>query len=180
MKAYRAMDAFRGDCSEKTWLTRIAINTCRDMKRSEMKVSFDLSLTDLPVTCSLALSEPVLHDGVTLQYRRAEATPLQTTLTLLLIPDENSSDAARNIWNEGYVALRQTDGSWLDVNVLSGRNGGAEQLDDGRWCESYTMSFAADQELPETISMSFVREDGTVLNCPSESGEHRKRRPPGR
>lgn len=34
LKAYRTMAAFRGECSEKTWLTRIAINTCRDMRRS--------------------------------------------------------------------------------------------------------------------------------------------------
>lgn len=34
LKAYRSMDAFRGDCSEKTWLMRIAVNTCRDMRRS--------------------------------------------------------------------------------------------------------------------------------------------------
>ncbi len=33
IKAYRALDTFRGECSEKTWLTRIAINTCRDMRR---------------------------------------------------------------------------------------------------------------------------------------------------
>ena len=33
LKAYQAMDSFRGDCSEKTWLMRIAMNTCRDMKR---------------------------------------------------------------------------------------------------------------------------------------------------
>lgn len=33
LKAYRAMDNFRGDCSEKTWLMQIAMNTCRDMKR---------------------------------------------------------------------------------------------------------------------------------------------------
>ena len=34
IKAYRSMDAFRGDSQEKTWLMRIAINTCRDMNRS--------------------------------------------------------------------------------------------------------------------------------------------------
>lgn len=34
LKAYRALDTFRGECSEKTWLNRIAINTCRDMRRS--------------------------------------------------------------------------------------------------------------------------------------------------
>ena len=34
LKAYRGLASFREDCSEKTWLTRIAINTCRDMQRS--------------------------------------------------------------------------------------------------------------------------------------------------
>lgn len=29
LKAYRNLDGFRGDASEKTWLTRIAINTCK-------------------------------------------------------------------------------------------------------------------------------------------------------
>lgn len=134
--------------------------------RSEMRIAFDLPLSALPAPSALTLPEPSFHEGITLQYRRAETTPLQTTLTLLLIPDENTDDAARSIWNEGYVTLTQTDGSWLDVNVLSGENGGAEQLEDGRWCESYTISFAADQELPEMISMSFVQNDGVVLTCP--------------
>ena len=34
LKAYRALDSFRGESSEKTWLMRIAMNTCRDMRRS--------------------------------------------------------------------------------------------------------------------------------------------------
>ena len=33
LKAYRGYSQFRGDCSEKTWLTRIAVNTCRDFQR---------------------------------------------------------------------------------------------------------------------------------------------------
>ena len=33
VKAYRALPAFRGDSDPKTWLMRIAINTCRDMQR---------------------------------------------------------------------------------------------------------------------------------------------------
>ncbi len=33
LKAFRSISSFRGECSEKTWLTRIAINTCRDMQR---------------------------------------------------------------------------------------------------------------------------------------------------
>ena len=34
LTAYRALPQFRGECSEKTWLMRIAMNTCRDMTRS--------------------------------------------------------------------------------------------------------------------------------------------------
>ena len=34
LKAYRALDRFRGDAGEKTWLLRIAVNTCRDLRRS--------------------------------------------------------------------------------------------------------------------------------------------------
>lgn len=33
VKAYRALPSFRGDSDPKTWLMRIAINTCRDMQR---------------------------------------------------------------------------------------------------------------------------------------------------
>ena len=33
VKAYRTLPTFRGDSSLKTWLMRIAINTCRDMQR---------------------------------------------------------------------------------------------------------------------------------------------------
>lgn len=32
-KAYKGLDAFRGDSAEKTWLMRIAINTCKDIRR---------------------------------------------------------------------------------------------------------------------------------------------------
>ena len=34
IKAYRNLGSFRADSSEKTWLTRIAINTCKNMRRS--------------------------------------------------------------------------------------------------------------------------------------------------
>ncbi|NLD83223.1 MAG: sigma-70 family RNA polymerase sigma factor [Clostridiales bacterium] len=34
LKVYRSLGAFRGEAKEKTYLTRIAINTCKDMLRS--------------------------------------------------------------------------------------------------------------------------------------------------
>ena len=34
VKAYQRYESFRGDSSEKTWLVRIAINTCKDMRKA--------------------------------------------------------------------------------------------------------------------------------------------------
>ena len=34
LKAYKALQGFRGESSEKTWLMRIAINTCKDYRRN--------------------------------------------------------------------------------------------------------------------------------------------------
>lgn len=34
LKAWKKLDTFRGESSAKTWLTRIAVNTCKDVLRS--------------------------------------------------------------------------------------------------------------------------------------------------
>lgn len=45
IKAWRALSAFRGDSSEKTWLLRIAANTCRDYQRTGWFRFMDRSVT---------------------------------------------------------------------------------------------------------------------------------------
>ena len=45
IKAYRNLDNFRADASEKTWLTRIAINTCKDLMKSAWSRNTDRSVT---------------------------------------------------------------------------------------------------------------------------------------
>ena len=45
IKAYRNLDSFRSDAAEKTWLTRIAINTCKNMARSAWFRHVDRSVT---------------------------------------------------------------------------------------------------------------------------------------
>ncbi len=45
IKVYRNLDSFRNDASEKTWLTRIAINTCKNMYRSAWFRHMDRSVT---------------------------------------------------------------------------------------------------------------------------------------
>lgn len=51
LKAYRRMDKFEGKASEKTWLMRIAINTCKDMLRGGWfrHVDANTVLEDLPL-----------------------------------------------------------------------------------------------------------------------------------
>ena len=45
IKAYRNLDSFRADASEKTWLTRIAINTCKNVYRSGWFKHVDRTVT---------------------------------------------------------------------------------------------------------------------------------------
>lgn len=51
LKAYRQMDSFRGDSHVKTWLTQIALNQCRDMRRSTWYRFIDprISIDRLPL-----------------------------------------------------------------------------------------------------------------------------------
>ena len=44
-KAYRYFGAFRGESAEKTWLMKIAINTCRDMRKTGWFLHMDRRVT---------------------------------------------------------------------------------------------------------------------------------------
>ena len=54
IKAYRNLGSFRRDASERTWLNRIAINTCKDMRRTGWFRHVDRSFTPdlLPETAA--------------------------------------------------------------------------------------------------------------------------------
>ena len=45
LKAYRSLKTFRYDANEKNWLSRIAINCCRDLSRSSWFRDTDRSVT---------------------------------------------------------------------------------------------------------------------------------------
>lgn len=51
LKAYRALDRYRQECSEKTWLMKIALNACRDVQRSAWFRHTDrcVALEELPI-----------------------------------------------------------------------------------------------------------------------------------
>lgn len=63
IKAYKSMDAFRGESSEKTWLMRIAINVCKDMRKNVWYRFVDrrVSLEDVHVA-SPAYAQPSLEN----------------------------------------------------------------------------------------------------------------------
>lgn len=95
LKAYRAWDTYRGDCREKTWLMRIAVNTCRDVRRSAWFRHIDRRITpeDLPDLFSsadsdkleLALAIMQLPKGlkeVTLLYYYQDMTMRETAKAL--------------------------------------------------------------------------------------------------
>ena len=44
-KAWKSYDRFSGNAAEKTWLTRIAINTCKDLMKSAWLRNTDRSVT---------------------------------------------------------------------------------------------------------------------------------------
>ena len=82
LKAYARLDSFRGDCSEQTWLMKIAINTCRDMLRSAWMRHHDryADLSQLPeraycpeppddtVVQAVSALPPRLREAVLLRY----------------------------------------------------------------------------------------------------------------
>lgn len=50
VKAWKAWDHYRGEASEKTWLMRIAVNCCRDIRRGRWFLHIDrkINMDDLP------------------------------------------------------------------------------------------------------------------------------------
>ena len=52
IRAWKSMPQFKGDASPKTWLTRIAINVCRNVRRTAWFRRFDRSVIpeDLPLS----------------------------------------------------------------------------------------------------------------------------------
>ena len=61
LKAYRRLDSFRGEASEKTWLYRIAVNTCRDMARGGWFRHVDraVEIENLPLPASPPSAEHI-------------------------------------------------------------------------------------------------------------------------
>lgn len=72
IKAYRNLDGFRENSSEKTWLTRIAINTCKDLQRSSWFRHVDRTITLDTLPEPVAPAEPE-YESLTMEIMKLPA-----------------------------------------------------------------------------------------------------------
>ena len=79
LKAFRHLDSFRGESSEKTWLITIALTGCRDYRRSAWFRYIDsrVSLNDLPASSEPPDSE---HAELTLAVMKLKPKYMEAVL----------------------------------------------------------------------------------------------------
>lgn len=93
LKAYRSLPSFKNDCTEKTWLTRIAINTCKDIRRSAWfrYIARDVTLDMLPQTAA-----PIAQEDTTIALAVMRLPQkLKEAALLCWYQEMNYTDAAR-------------------------------------------------------------------------------------
>ena len=105
LKAYRKLDSFRGEASEKTWLTKIAVNTCRSMYRTGWFRNVDRS-----VTVDMIAERP------------APADPFDDDLTsaLLNLPAK-LREAALLCWLQGLTQEEAADALGISRQAVGSR-----------------------------------------------------------
>jgi len=122
VKAYKGYHTFRADADEKTWLMRIAINTCKDIRRSAWLRHTDrkIVLEDLPESTApfsalddtlaravMAL-KPRLREAVLLHYYQGMSAP-EAARALGI-----SRAAIYSRLERARTALREALGAWYD------------------------------------------------------------------
>ena len=80
VKAWKNLDTFEGRSSEKTWLCRIAVNTCRDYKKSRWLRFVDMrrSIDEIPLPIQPV--DPVVQEV----YATVKALPEKYRVCVLL------------------------------------------------------------------------------------------------
>ena len=105
IKVYKNLDTFREEAKEKTWLTRIAVNTCKDLRRSGWFRHVDraVSLDMLP--------EPV-----------SPAEPKDETLTLEIMKlPKKLKEAALLCWFQGMTYEEAADVLGISLQAVGSR-----------------------------------------------------------
>lgn len=107
LRAYRALSAFREECSAKTWLYRIAVNVCRNMKRSWWWRHVDraVEISNLPETSVPAAVE----DDSLLQAVCALPLRQREVILLYYYQDMNMTEIAKTLDTSVSTVSRRLD-----------------------------------------------------------------------
>ena len=121
IKAWRALSTFRGDSSEKTWLLRIAANTCRDYQRTGWFLFMDRRVTpedmergtafefpDDSLSKAITALPPLLRQAVTLRY--FEELSIREMTQVLGVSEATAKRRIR----KANVLLRQSLKEWYE------------------------------------------------------------------
>lgn len=93
LKAYRNLEGFRGESSEKTWLISIAMNTCRDMRKSAWYRLYNRSVT--PDMLPAAQAEPEEFDDSLLLAVMNLPTKLREVVLMYYYHDLSTIEIAK-------------------------------------------------------------------------------------
>ena len=112
LKAYRRMDSFRGDCAEKTWLTGIAVNVCRDFLRTAWlrRVDRRVDITQLP------------------ECAQAEEYPDTTVLTEVMALPAKLREVILLRYYQGMTIQETADALHLSVSAVKQRQKNAGDI----------------------------------------------------
>lgn len=120
LKAYRHLSSFRGESSEKTWLMRIAINTCRDLRRSawfrRMRRTVSLDQAQITAAEDFFRDDTVLRAVMALPQRDKQVILLRyyqemkvaQIARVLHVPEANAASRLKRARDR----LRQTLEGW--------------------------------------------------------------------
>ena len=127
LRAYTALDRFRGESSEKTWLMRIAVNVCHSMRRTGW-----LRFIDRRVTLD-QLPEPVVHADYSLSELTIDVMRLPRKLLDVVLLHDYQGFTAREIGSllgipyQTVISRLKTAHTRLRISLTEAEKGGAPE-----------------------------------------------------
>lgn len=106
IKAMRSYDSFRGDALEKTWITRIAINCCKNIRRTNWFRYYRNELPEILYSNSNDLSESLVEKKSVFDAL-SELGALDRELIVMYYYEELSIDEISKIIGKNTNTTRQ-------------------------------------------------------------------------
>jgi len=120
LKAYRGLKNFRGDSSFKTWLTRIAVNLCKDHFRTSGRRNekYHVSVDDTEDNNPIELRSCDADTDPQRQFSRKQLKNAVAAAVQKLTPEHRE---AILLWNEGYSQKEIAKITNTSVNTVGTR-----------------------------------------------------------